>query len=325
MPFNFTNKAKVSLAIAPFLALDTYEYDPDPKAISATSLIRPLRAVILGRQNVDLAKDVELIDMAGPSMGSAFHARLELGWNNPALIKAILEKFGNSPEVISRVRVNPPEIKKGDIAIYTEQRFHKEISGFKVTGQCDLIINGHLHDLKSSSVYGYINDSNAHDYIAQGSVYRWLRPDLITEDDMFIEYLFTDWSKQQAIRDKAYPQLRVMQKKYELWSLEATENYIEERLQTIAEKADKPQQELPLCNERELWQQPVKYQYFKNPNSARATRNYDTMQEAQDHLSKNNGVGEVRVKPGKVNRCNYCPVVDICEQAASLKQQGLLE
>ena len=163
MGFNFTNKTKVSLAIAPFLALDTYQYDPDPKAISATTLIKPLRAVILGRQNLDLQKSVELIDMAGPSMGSAFHSRLEEAWRNPALIRSVLEQFGNSPDVIDRVRVNPATVNKGDIIVYTEQRFSKEVEGFKLTGQVDLIINGHLHDLKSSSVWGYINDSNATD------------------------------------------------------------------------------------------------------------------------------------------------------------------
>ena len=57
---------------------------------------------------------------------------------------------------------------------------------------------------------------------------------------------------------------------------------------------------------------------------ARATKNYDTLDEAQIRLITDGNVGTVVTVPGEVKACRYCEVSDICEQAKNLIQQGRL-
>lgn len=326
MGYDFTNKAGVSLAIAPFLALDTYQYDPDPRTISVTTLIKPIRMLVLTKRNQELMKSVDLIEMVASSMGSAYHARLEQAWKDPQLLRAVFKSFGYGDHELARVFVNPTDdavMAPDVIPVYTEKRFYKEVNGWKLTGQADLILNGALHDFKSSSVWGYIFDSNAEDYIAQGSIYRWLSDGKIRGGLLHIEYLFTDWSQQEARRKKDYPQLRVMQKKYPLWSLEETEKYVIDKLNRLDDLYDMEQSLLPLCSREDLWQSDTVYKYFKNPSAKRATKNYTNYADAQAAADQNGGI--VKTVPGEVKRCNYCNVVDICHQAARLKDQGLLK
>lgn len=326
MGYNFTNKAGVSLAIAPFLALDTYQYDPDPRAVSVTTLIKPIRMLVLIKRNQDLQKEVDLIEMAASSMGSAYHARLEQAWSNPELLRSVFHSFGYTDDQLARVVINPTDdaVMAPDVVpVYTEKRFYKEVAGWKLTGQADLILNGWLHDFKSSSVWGYIFDSNAEDYVAQGSIYRWLSDGIIKGDQLYIEYLFTDWSQQEAHRKKEdYPQLRVMQKEYNLWSLDQTEKYVIDKLRRLDDLYDMDQSLLPKCTKEDLWQSDTVYKYFKNPSSKRATKNCDSYTEAQALVDKKGGI--VKTVPGQVKRCNYCNVVDICEQAKDLQKQRLL-
>ena len=51
MALEYTNKNNVSLALAVFLMYDNYEHDERPNSISATGLIKPLRQLVLSKQN----------------------------------------------------------------------------------------------------------------------------------------------------------------------------------------------------------------------------------------------------------------------------------
>ncbi|HUW67835.1 MAG TPA: hypothetical protein VMW20_07275 [Candidatus Nanoarchaeia archaeon] len=324
MALKFINTKGVSLSMAPFLALDTYDYSDDPNTISVTSLMKPARSIILGIQNPGVEKEVELMEMAPSAMGSAMHARLEAAWKDRDLVNDILSTYGYK-HLLDKIDINPETTDPERMAIYTERRFKRKLSnGYTLTGQADLIVNGYLHDLKTCSVWSAIYDSNAEDYKLQGSLYRWLSDGLITEDVIIIEMLFTDWSKTAALKDtQSYPQTRILNKEYPLMSMEETEAYIMDKLATIEDFMDAAQSELPQCTKEELWQTDPKYKYFKSPTSKRATKVYTNSQEAYDRMNSE-GCGLVKEFPGEVKRCNYCPVVDICDQAKTMEQQGLL-
>jgi hypothetical protein len=140
-----------------------------------------------------------------------------------------------------------------------------------------------------------------------------------------IHYIFTDWSSSQAARDPKYPQTRVITKEYPLWSIEQTEHYIKTKLKEFKGCLDKSQTDLPECTKEELWESDTKYKYYKNPaKMARATKNYDTLDEANARLAADGRVGTVVTVPGEVKACRYCEVSDICEQAQNLINQGRL-
>jgi hypothetical protein len=115
-----------------------------------------------------------------------------------------------------------------------------------------------------------------------------------------------------------------MTKSYPLWPVEQTDKFIKDKLENITTLLDKPQGELPQCTSDELWESQTKYKYFKNPNAQRATKNFNTLEEANDRLANDGMVGIVKTVRGEVKACRYCEVSDICEQARNLINQGRL-
>jgi hypothetical protein len=324
MAFKYTNKSDISLPLAVFLMHDSYDYDPRPNQISATSIIKPLRQLVLSRQHADLLKEVDIMDLVSSRMGTAIHDGCEAAWTDPENVRKALEVIGLG-NVADRIQINSEELGDNDIPVYVEQRHEKEVDGYVISGKYDLVLNGLLVDYKSTSVWTYIYDSNAEKYSMQGSIYKWLVPDRITEDFIEIQFIFTDWSSTRALQDKSYPQTRVVSKKYPLWSTQQTEQYIRDKLSQLSRLADAPQDLLPKCSDEDLWAEETKYKYFKDPTKmARATKVFDNMAEAQQRLADDGSTGTVVTFPGQVRACRYCPVSSVCNQAQELVAAGRL-
>jgi len=325
MALEYTNKNNVSLALAVFLMYDNYEYDERPNSISATGLLRPLRQLVLSKQNPALLKTVDIADLVATRMGSAIHKGCEEAWTDPQNVKNALTVLGASEDAVNSIKINPLSVKEGETPVYVEQRAEKEILNFVISGKYDLVLDGVLNDYKSTSVWAYVFDSNADSYVKQGSIYKWLSPDKITSDYININYIFTDWSAAKAREKKDYPQQRVLTKKYNLWSIEETENWIINKIEAYKALADTPQEGLPHCTDEELWASQTTYKYYKNPNKLdRSTKNFNTMDEALVRKSVDGDVGIVKTVPGEVKACRYCPVISICTQADTMLADGRL-
>ena len=326
MALQYTNKHDVSLALAVFLMMDSYDHDDRPNSVSATGLLRPLRQLVLSQQNKELLKTVDISDLVASRMGTAIHDSCEAAWTDHSNVAQALKVLGASEAAVDSIVINPTSLKPGQIPVYVEQRAEKKILDFYVTGKYDLVLDGTLNDYKSTSVWTYIYDSNADSYTKQGSIYKWLNPEKITSDYININYIFTDWSASKARQDpKQYPQQRVLTKKYPLWGNDATEQWIMNKLEAYQALADSPQEVLPECTDEELWASRTVHKYYKNPNAlTRSTKNFDTMDEALVRKANDGDVGTIVTVPGEVKACRYCPVVAICNQAETMLADGRL-
>lgn len=322
----FTNIDNLSISVAVWLAADTYKYNDNPNVISATSLLKPIREIVLSRQNCDLEQVADLTGMIASRVGNSYHDGIEKAWKNKELRNKTLKTLGYPDHVINKIRINPTaeECKEDIIPVYLELRSEKDIEGFTISGQLDFCIEGRLEDFKSTSVFAKIFGSNVDAYIRQGSIYRWLRSDIITDDHITIQYIFTDWTASKAKQDKNYPQKRILSAKYPLMSLAETEAFIRSKLKTIKQLAGATQEQLPLCTKEELWQKDPVWKYYKDPNkTVRATKNFDNPGEATQRWNKDGRTGLVVEVPGEVKRCTYCKVNQLCEQAHQLKDAGI--
>lgn len=315
----YTNNHKIPLPLAVFLA--TNDYDPH-QSISATSLIRPLRQLILSQRVIN--NSIDISSLVSARMGSAIHTAIEQAWKEP---QNALQALGYTDDVISRIRINPSleELTEQSniIPVYMEQRSYKEINGYMISGKYDFVAEGRVHDFKSTSVYTYLNQSNVEKYQLQGSIYRLLNPEIITDDYMYIHYIFTDWSKVNSYKPN-YPQSRVLSQKIPLLSIEDTQAYIESKLQQYDYYKDLPETSLPLCSDNDLWRKPTVWKYYKNPSARVSTKNFDNPSQAYA-LQQSKGCGEVREVKGLVSACKYCPAFDLCSQKDILIQNGELE
>jgi hypothetical protein len=319
------NNSGLSLAMAVWLAHDTYtngkEAFPDQNVISATSLLKSTRQLILTQRTPQEENVVDVMDMLASRFGHAIHDSIETAWKDgygPAM-----KRLGMPQKMIDKVRINPTTKEaEGDIIpVYLEQRYFREITvdGHKIiiSGQLDQSINGELNDTKTTSAFSYTNRSKEEDYRIQGSIYRWLRPDIITSDVMKIQLVFTDWQRSQAKINPNYPQNRLVEFPIQLMSLEDTEKWIKFKIREIASNQDLPEDQIIRCTDKELWKSDPQFKYYSDPKKAaeggRSTKNFPSYPAAAMYCSKQ-GKGVVVTIPGQVKACGYCAGFESCTQ-----------
>lgn len=322
--FSYTNLTGVPLSLAAFLAHDSYDYDPH--TISATSLIKPLKQRILASRVPPGAFPVDVLSLVKSRMGSAIHDAVEKVWV-AGHYRESMKLLGYPQAVIDRVVVNPDpnNLPPGAIPVYMEQRLYKEIEGQKVSGKFDFVAEGRLEDFKSTSTFTWIKGTKTEDYQLQGSIYRWLGPHIITEPYMVIQFIFTDWKEGIAKTDKNYPQRPVEPLQIPLLSLEDTEDFVVDRLRQYKAMKDLPEEELPMCSDKDLWRDDPVFKYYKNPAKlTRSTKNFESKEEAYARLAEDGGVGIVLEKPGEVRACKYCAAFPVCKQKDAYLADGTL-
>lgn len=323
MQQRYTNVSNVPLSMAVFLATDQYDYVDDPNYISATSLIKPLRQLILASRVKQEDTSVDLVNMVPSRIGSAIHDTIERAWKTN--YRNAMKLLGYPKRVIDRVVINPSkeELTDDTVPIYLEQRSLKKVGKWTIGGKFDFVGDGRVEDFKSTSTYTAINKTKDDDYILQGSIYRWLQPEIITRDEMAIQFIFTDWSAARANSDPSYPQARIQQRVLKLKSLAETDAFIKRKLRLIEQYWDSPEEEIPYCTDEELWRSDPVFKYYKNPaKTSRSTKNFDTKQEAYQRLAEDGHVGMVVEQPGQVTACRYCPGFGLCTQKDQLVAAG---
>ena len=317
---SLTNNTGLNLPFAVWLAADDYDFRSNgAKAISATSLLKPVRQILLWeRLTPENSQTPDVSDRIAARVGHAFHDSMEKAWVSN--YRQALTALGYPTSVIDRVRINPTneELRASNniIPVYLEQRGSREIMGYKISGKFDLVMEGELNDTKSTSVYTYIKGGKDEDYKLQGSIYRWIHQDKITSDHITINFIFTDWQRSMAKANDAYPQQRVLSHRVELMSLSQTEHWIRQRIKELEASADLPEDRIPLCSDKDLWRSEPVFKYYANPDKTdgRATKNNETMAEALAYKASKGGKGVIIEHPGKVKACGYCPAFPICSQ-----------
>lgn len=319
-------RSHLSLPIQVWLASnEDYDFIPGYNTISATSFQKPIRALVITRQ-METSGEVDLDALIPSRIGTAIHSALEKAWSGS--YQNTLRRLGYPETFIEKIVINPEagiDLSSQSIPIWIEKRTEKEVGNWMVSGKFDFVIAGQLHDLKTTKVFSYMADSNTENYMIQGSIYRWLNPEIIKEDTVQIDYLFTDWTYLRSLAEPDYPKTQCISKKIPLMSIAETERYIKNKLNLLDRYLDSEIIELPQCTPKELWQQPTAWAYYGNQEKLnRATRVFQTPGEAYSYKAKQ-GKGIIIERPGQVKRCLICEARSICSQAEQLEIQGLLK
>lgn len=326
-----TNKNGLSLAMAVWLADDPYtdgsESHPGRTVISATSLLKPTRQIVLSNRLPAEDRVLDVSDLIPSRFGHAIHDSIEATWRRRYANS--MARLGYPKKVIEQVRINPTDDEVADwtaqgipfLPVYLEQRFFREIlvdgHRFVISGQFDQIINGQLNDTKTTSTFSHTAGRRDEDYRLQGSIYRWINPDKVTNDIFLIQHVFTDWQSYRAKTDPAYPQSRVIERQLELLNERETEVWIRGKIREILANMNLPEPELIRCSDKDLWKSDPVFKYYADPKKAaeggRSTKNFPNYPAAMLHRDKQ-GKGVVVEVPGKVKACSYCAGFPLCSQ-----------
>lgn len=311
--------------MAVWLAHDTYsdgsEDRPGENLISATSLLRSTRQIVLGARLEPGDNPIDVSDLIASRFGNAVHDSVEFAWKNG--YRDAMTKLGYPKRMIEKIIINPEdhELEDGMIPVYLEQRAFRKIKvdgrEFTISGKFDKIINGELNDIKTTSVYAAINGTKDEDYRLQMSLYRWINPEKVTSELFRIQHIFTDWQRFQTNINKDYPRHRVQEYTGELLPLAQTETWIRDKIREILVNQELPEPEIKPCSDQELWMSDSVWKYYSDPERAksggRSTRNFTDYPSAATHQSRA-GKGVIIEVPGKPRACSFCPVFTICSQ-----------
>lgn len=351
----FTNIHNVPVSLALWLAVDEYAYATNPYTLSATTLLKSpryiigklrerfpeefpehLRPIVLDNELADTL--IELPDIqsrAHSRIGTAIHGSIEKCWKNPETRILALRNLGYPEDVINKVLINPEpsEINSDSILVYLEQDFKKQIEvdgvTFLVTGQADTIIEGKLHDTKTTGTYTWESGSNDENYKLQGSIYRWLSPETITNDTMAIDFVFKNFQQSKTFAEN-YPPAQVISKDFELLSLQETEMFIRNKIKLVIKHWNDPLETIPCCTPEQVFRQQSIFKYYKSgyQEGKRSTKNFKSFAEASAYRAdKGKNQGEILEHKGTPFMCDFCnpeEVEQMSTQNHSKAQQNRL-
>lgn len=317
---SYTNNTHIPLSIAVWLASDNYQGKPlADKAISVTTLLKSVRQIVLGYRAATLTgtaaqtQQVDILSRFKSRKGTALHTAIEQAWLSPNLPEYLL-RLGVANSVVNRVRINPETIEPNAINVYMERRTDKVINGWNITGAFDFVMDGQIQDFKYTTVYSYTKSKNDLKYIQQASMYRWLNPEIITKPTMAISFIFHDWNQFKLGTDN-YPVNPILPRTYNLMPIDQTEYFIIDKLSEIEAAWNLPETELPLCSDEDLWKDDPDYKYYKSGVvSARSTKNFTNLHDAQKRLYDDGGTGIIVPSKVKAKACAYCAAASICSQ-----------
>lgn len=321
-----TNNHKIDLPLAVWLLQDGYKSGasdnpwPNDEMISVTTLMKPTRQLILKRQVDQTQEEYDLSDMIASRMGHGLHDSIERAWTQGNW-KAAMRKLNYPNKIIEKIRINPDPktLKDDEIPIYLEIRGFKKFRDLVITGQLDFLIGQAYRDFKSTSTFAWTSGNKDDDFILQGSLYRWILPELIRDDVMRIQFIFTDWVKYRTA-DPKYPQIRTPHREFALLSIKETQGWVDDKIDHIIQNAGKNQNKMVECTAKELWQSQPSWKYYSNPETAakggRCQKSFDVETDARLHLSTK-GKGVIKTVPGEVKACPYCPAFSVCDQRSN--------
>lgn len=273
---HITNRAGLPAPIVQAILNDPY--DAGDSDISVTRLIQPPQMRKLMREHgQELSEDAS--DRIWALLGQAVHTILERAY-------------------------------KGSSAI-VERRIYREVAGWNVSGQFDVLEDGILSDYKITSVYAR---DGKREWEEQLNLLRALAatdPSLSEITKLQIVAIFRDWRPKEALKDD-YPDSQVAIIPVTLWTIEKAEAFLHERVQQ--HQSDNP----PPCTDDERWLQPEKWALMKKG----AKRAIKLFEAKPDNVELQNGQFWEH-RPGAYRRCeSYCSVSSVCPQLLGGRGSG---
>ena len=325
------NNSNIPLSVAVFLASESYDFKPNPRSLSATDFNRSVRQIVLRNRSNAAESPTEPVDIASlvkSKNGTAIHDSIERVWLDETKRNAGLRNLGYPESVIKRIVVNPEpsSVTPEQIPVYMEQRKTIELDGWTISGKFDFVAEGTLTDFKSTGTFTYTKKVNDEKFRNQGSIYKVIHKDIITNEHMHIVFWFTDWKEALSKSDPTYPKTAVMPYPIKLMSEEETKQFMRKHIKAIEANENTPEPMLPICTAEELWQDEPTYKYYKDPlKKTRSTKNFTDFLEARTYFAQQGGVGELVTVQGKAMACNYCNVSSMCSQYKQLKEAGMIK
>jgi hypothetical protein len=195
-----------------------------------------------------------------------------------------------------------------------EERLFIDVSGWRLSGQLDLLEHDTLSDYKITSKYS-VKNGVKNEWEKQLNVLAYL----VIKNGLTVK----DLQLVAIIRDAGRIDEKVMVLPVKMWDMSVAMEYIENRVRKhqLAEDGFNELGAVGLCTEEERWYVPPKYAVMKKGNK-KAIKLFDNVNEAIKKATFLNGSEKLEAKKkhyveprkGANKRCEgYCSVAPFCD------------
>lgn len=274
--------------------------------ISVTTLIKPPRIRVLERRHKDKITE-DASRRLWSLLGQATHYILERG------------------ETAGHIK---------------EHRIAKEVNGWIVTGQFDLLrlAGSKLSDYKVTSVFSFLLGDKP-EWEQQLNILRWLcnggwvwNPDKLAGvpahgtvvnfdiNELEINAILRDWRESDKEKDENYPRIPFQSVPIEVWTMDKAEAFVRGRVKIHQEAEKYGDSDLPHCSDAERWAKPDTWA-VKKPGAKRALAGgvHESLASAQAFQDANKG-SVIEHRKGGSPRCErFCLAQKFCNQYAEMK------
>lgn len=274
-----TNKLNLP---AGFVKACTTERHNKDGEISATTLLKGIKEIILTDRHWDELED-DVANRVWAIWGTAVHK--------------ILENEGKTD--------------------FCEERLYHQFTEKKLTGKFDNydMASGVITDYKTCSDWK-IKFEDFEDWRKQGLIYAYLlRENGFPVTACRFTALIKDHSRTEARRDLSYPQSPVYVYEFNIndSDIESIIPFIEEKIKSVSESEQLPDEEIPPCSAAERWAMPDKWAVMKTGRKS-AVRVLDSERDAADLCAKLGAGHFVEHRKGVSRKCkDYCICKDFCD------------
>lgn len=270
-----TNKLSLPKAIVDAVINSARKYDRGDSDYSVTQLLKPPRIVALeAMHEADIEEDAS--DRIWSLVGQLMHQLIELSGT------------------------------EGQI----EHRLFTTLAGKRISGQLDLFQDGIIKDWKFVTAWKFKDGSVPREFCEQLNCYACLaRMNGYPVNGLQIIAIYRDWSKLESARNDKYPKTQIEVHNVAMWPEAEAKAFLEGRINAH----EMAKTTLPTCSPEDRWQKPEQFA-VKKVGAKRATKLYDSRDEAFIHASQDPSL-EVERRPGSCPRCDsYCAISKWCSQ-----------
>jgi len=291
-----TNRHNIPKELASAINVDHYHADSDqPSDYSATKLISPIQETELTRRYADKIKAGDVMDNFNAWVGSVLHNAVEDAWTQ-------------------------------SLNSIVENRFYATVLGKKISGKVDCydIDNKMIIDWKTCRLYK-LTTGDTRQWEEQANIYAYLLSDSGYEvDALRIVAILLDWKKAESKFKPNYPACQVVPIDLKLWLKAEQEQFIKQRLIWLEEAKTLSDDNLAIqipCSHHDKWEK-YKDTAIRLKGSERATRKFDTKEEARTYAEENtkylSSEYEIVERYGLPIKCiDYCSAAFKCKQFRS--------
>jgi len=264
-----------------FIEILQAQYDSGESDFTATSLLKPVREIVLWESFVKNSECETPFKIKASSLMAA---------SNGTALHLAVEKLIKSDET--------------EVRLYSTIRYGD--TPFVISAQLDRIVYGEIRDMKFISDFS-MNKGMKEEWVQQLNIQRYLA----TRNGRQVRRLWIDAINLGASIPKIVRGQSVPSFSYDIpmWEPEDTEAFIEEKIhQIVLGRSTRPE-----CTAEERWARGA-YRCVKEVGG-RASRTFDTEMEAMAYCDGKDLFVEENTKPEDQTKCShYCPVSSVCSQ-----------